>query len=226
MERVNDILFGPLERPALAWFCRTMPAWISPDILTLLGIAGGLLTLVGYGLSQWHPGFLGLACAGLVINWFGDSLDGTLARHRRIERPKYGFFVDHMTDAFVTTLVCVGLGLTPFVGMPFALVALIGYLTMSILTYVSSLVNGIFRISYGKLGPTEMRVLLILASVAMPVLPNPVLLPATIHVHLFDAVTLLIGVLLILTSLVTTLATIRHLAVQDPPRCPPSDPGI
>lgn len=225
MQRVNDILLGPLERPALAWLCRTLPNWITPDILTLLGIAGGLLTLVGYGMSQWHPGFLILACAGLVINWFGDSLDGTVARHRRIERPKYGFFVDHMTDAYVTMVVCVGLGLTPYVGMPFALVAMIGYLTMSILTYVSGLVNGVFQISYGKLGPTEIRVVLILASIAMPLLPNPVLLSSTITVRLFDGVTLLIGILLILTSLFSTVATIRTLAVEDPPRRPTPEPG-
>jgi phosphatidylglycerophosphate synthase len=226
MQRVNDILLGSLERPALAWLCRIMPGWISPDLLTLLGIAGGLVTLVGYGLSHWHPGFLGMACAGLVINWLGDSLDGTLARHRGIERPKYGFFLDHMTDAYVTMLVCVGLGLTPFVGMPFALVALIGYLAMSILTYVSSLVNGVFQISYGKLGPTEIRIVLIVASIAMPLLPNPVLLPTTIAVHLFDAIVLLAGVLLILTSLVTTLRTLRILAVGDPPRRASSALGV
>jgi archaetidylinositol phosphate synthase len=226
MQRVNDILLGSLERPALAWLCRIMPGWVSPDIMTFLGIAGGLMTLVGYGFSHWHPGFLGMACAGLVINWLGDSLDGTLARHRGIERPKYGFFLDHMTDAYVTMLVCIGLGLTPFVGMPFALVALIGYLSMSILTYVSSLVNGVFRISYGKLGPTEIRILLIVVSIAMPFLPNPVLLPSTIAVHLFDAVVLLAGVLLILTSLITTLRTLRTLAVGDPPRRPSSGPTI
>ncbi len=110
-KRVNDILLGPLERPALHWLAAHMPAWITPDICTLIGLGGAVMTLAGYGLSNVHPGFLWLASLGFLINWFGDSLDGTLARHRHIERPRYGYFVDHTTDAAVQVMIFLGLGL-------------------------------------------------------------------------------------------------------------------
>jgi archaetidylinositol phosphate synthase len=83
--RVNDILLGPLERPALQWLCEHMPAWMTPDILTIIGILGAVVIFLGYVLSNQHPAFLWLASIGYVINWFGDSLDGSLARHRKID---------------------------------------------------------------------------------------------------------------------------------------------
>jgi archaetidylinositol phosphate synthase len=218
VKRVNDILLGPLERPALAWFCRHMPAWVTSDTLTVIGILGGVVTLAGYGLSRFNAHFLWMACAGLVINWFGDSLDGSLARYRGTERPKYGYFVDHMTDAFVTGMVCVGLGLTPYIGMPYALCALVGYLLMSILTYVTGQVTGIFRISYGKFGPTEVRVVLMLATAAFVLLPNPVVPVGPVRILLFDLVVLLLAFVLCAACVVSTLVTASRLAVLEPPK--------
>ncbi len=155
--RVNDILLGPLERPALQWFCEHMPAWMTPDILTIIGILGSVIIFVGYVLSNEHPAFLWLASLGFVINWFGDSLDGSLARHRKIERPKYGFFIDHTVDAFSQLLIFAGLGLSPYVSFSVASLALIGYMMISIYVYVNTYVTGVFKISYGKFGPTEIR---------------------------------------------------------------------
>jgi phosphatidylglycerophosphate synthase len=163
--RVNDILFGPLERPALRWLAAHMPAWMNPDILTLIGIGGAVMIFAGYVLSNAHPGYLWLANLGFVVNWFGDSLDGTLARYRHIERPKYGYFVDHTVDAFSQLLIFAGLGLTPFVRFEIAAAALVGYLLMSVFVYVNTFVSGVFKISYGRLGPTEMRALAILINV-------------------------------------------------------------
>ncbi len=216
MDRVNDILFGPLERPALAWLCRRAPAWVTPDQLTFLGIGGGVATFLGFWLSNLNRNFLWLACAGLVLNWLGDSLDGTLARFRGIERPRYGFFLDHMTDAFVTVLICVGLGLSAYVGMVYALVALAGYLLMSLLTYVTGLATGVFRLSYGKLGPTEIRLIIIAAAILCYFAPNPVVHLGRLHARVFDLVTLLVGVLLVLICTVTTWTTSRALARLDP----------
>ena len=165
-KRVNDILFGPLERPALQWLAAHMPDWMNPDILTLIGIIGALIIFTGYVLSGSNPAFLWLAILGYVINWFGDSLDGTLARYRKIERPKYGFFVDHTVDAFGQLWILAGLGLSPYVSFSVAMLTLVGYLMMSVLVYVTTFVTGEFKISYGKLGPTEIRVIAILATVA------------------------------------------------------------
>ncbi len=160
MSAVNDILLGPLERPALAWLAAHMPAWITPDILTGIGTLGAAMIFVGYWLSSLNRLFLWLAVLGIVVNWFGDSLDGTLARFRKIERPRYGFFVDHTVDAFNECLIVIGLGLSPYVRFDIACLALIGYLLMSTLVYIRTYIDGVFKISYGRLGPTEVRVIL------------------------------------------------------------------
>ena len=166
-QRVNDILFAPLERPALKWFAAHMPLWINPDILTLIGIFGAVLIFCGYWLSNYFAGFLWIASLGFIVNWFGDSLDGTLARHRKIERPKYGFFVDHTVDAFNEVLIVIGLGLSPYISFNVACLALIGYLLMSVLVYIRTYIDGVFQLSYGKFGPTEVRLILILLNTVM-----------------------------------------------------------
>jgi archaetidylinositol phosphate synthase len=166
-QRVNDILLGPLERPALQWLSAHMPAWMTPDKLTLIGIFGAVLTFIGYLLSRQAAGWLWLASLGFVINWFGDSLDGTLARHRHIERPVYGFYVDHVVDSACQVLFFAGLGLSPYVSFNVAMVALAGYQVMGLLVYTLTYVIGEYRISYSKLGPTEIRAIAILMNACM-----------------------------------------------------------
>jgi archaetidylinositol phosphate synthase len=165
--RVNDSLLGPLERPTLKWLAANLPAWVSPDVCTIIGVAGALVIMAGYAVSAISRNFLWLASLGFVINWFGDSLDGTIARHRRIERPIFGFFIDHTTDAFNEVLMFLGLGLTPYVSFNLACLALIGYLLLSVLVYVRTCVMGEFKISTHKMGPTEFRVIAILLNTGM-----------------------------------------------------------
>lgn len=165
--RVNDILLGPLERPALQWLAAHLPAWVTPDMMTITGIFGALVIALGYVLSQMHPAFLWLATLGFIINWFGDSLDGTLARYRHIERPKYGFYIDHVSDALTEIVIILGLGLSPYIKFSVASLLCIAYIGMSVLVYVRMNVMGEFRISYGKLGPTEVRVIAIGLNTAM-----------------------------------------------------------
>ncbi len=160
-ERINNILLGPLERPALAWMAKKMPAWVTPDLLTLTGLLATVIIFVSYILTNRNPAFLWLASFGFVLNWFGDSLDGTLSRYRHIERPRYGFFIDHTIDAISEVLIFLGLGLSPYIDFRIACLFLIGYLLLSILTYIATYVNGVFRISFLKLGPTEMRLIAI-----------------------------------------------------------------
>lgn len=165
--RVNDILLGPLERPALKWLAAHMPAWVTPDVCTTIGVLGSVMIAVSYILSIYEPGFLWLASLGFFVNWFGDSLDGTLARYRRIERPVFGFFVDHTMDAVSAMMIFLGLGLTPYISFSVACLALIGYLMLSVLVFVRTSVVGEFKISYSMLGPTEIRLLAVLLNVAM-----------------------------------------------------------
>lgn len=165
--RINDILLGPLERPALKWLAVHSPAWMTPDRYTAMGVLGGVIILIGYILSRTHPGYFWLATLGFFINWVGDSMDGTLARHRHIERPVYGFYLDHTTDAMIQVLVFGGLGVSPYVSFNLAMLALVAYLLLSILAYVRTCVVAEFKISYGKLGPTEARAIAVLLNTAM-----------------------------------------------------------
>jgi len=188
--RVNDILLGPLERPALHWLAAHMPKWVNPDILTGVGVFGSFVTLAGYALSGGNRAFVWLATLGYVINWFGDSLDGTLARYRQIERPRYGFYIDHITDAVCQVIVFVGLGLSPYVTFNVAMITLVGYLLLSVLVYVRTYVAGVYRLSYGKLGPTEVRCIAILMNTTMfffgarsITFPMPLVGPASVGIY-------------------------------------------
>ena len=172
-ERVNEILLAPLERPALQWLSAHMPSWVNPDILTGIGVFGAAVIALSYWLTNYNAWFLWIASLGFVINWFGDSLDGTLARYRNIERPKYGFFIDHSVDAFTETIIFLGFGLSPYLRFDVACLALIGYLLLSVFVYISTAVTGTFKISYGKFGPTEVRVLAILLNTFIFFFGNP-----------------------------------------------------
>ena len=185
-QRVNDIFFGPLERPTLKWLAAHSPSWITPDILTLIGFLGTIIIAVGYILTIIHPAFLWLASFGYVINWYGDSLDGTLARFRHIERPRFGFYLDHTIDAFSEIIIVLALGISPFVRFDLACIALVGYLLMADLVYINTCVIGEFRISYGKLGPTEVRAILILANTLAFFFGNPMLATPWFSLSLFD----------------------------------------
>lgn len=166
-QRVNDILLGALERPALQWLAAHMPKWVTPDICTGIGVIGTCVIFVAYGLSNYQPAYFWLASIGFVINWFGDSLDGTLARYRHIERPRYGFFIDHTIDSVSMLLVFTGLGISPYVSFNIACMALVAYMLLATLVYLRTFVSGEFKISYGKLGPTEFRVIGILLNTWM-----------------------------------------------------------
>jgi archaetidylinositol phosphate synthase len=216
-KRINDILLGPLERPALQWLAAHMPSWMTPDLLTFIGIFGAVIIFAGYILSNVHPAFLWVATIGFVVNWFGDSLDGTLARYRKIERPKYGYFVDHTVDSFSQLLIFSGLGLSPFISLELALLALVGYLLMSILVYVDTYVTGVFKISYGKLGPTEMRAIAIILNFAFLYLPVPTLDLSFGQVSIYDLLTLSIALLLILIFIFSTIRRAGELAKLERP---------
>jgi phosphatidylglycerophosphate synthase len=129
--RINDSVLGVWERPALAWMAARLPAAVVPDQLTALGVLGALLTAAGFVLSRWSLSWLWLACVGLVLNWLGDSLDGTLARLRRIERPRYGFFIDHTSDMFCQTITFVSLGVSPLAHFGVACLGLITFSWLS-----------------------------------------------------------------------------------------------
>ena len=167
------MLLGSLERPLLQWFCARMPLWVNSDILTILGVLGSVLVFFSYWLTNIDKNFLWLASLGLFINWFGDSLDGTLARYRKVERPRYGFFVDHTIDSFSAVLFFIGIGLSPYVRLEVAALACIAFLLVFVLICINTVVGGEFKISYAKIGPTEIRIIAVLANTIIFFLGNP-----------------------------------------------------
>jgi archaetidylinositol phosphate synthase len=172
-KRENDILLGFLERPALNWLAAHMPRWITPDTLTWIGVLSSILIFVSYALTNISPYFLWLASLGFILNWFGDSLDGTLARYRHIERPRYGFLIDHWVDAISTVLIFLGMGTSPYVDFTISALGVIAYLLDSIMVYLITYVTGVFRITSAKIGPTEVRVLAIILNTLMFIIGNP-----------------------------------------------------
>ncbi len=172
-KRVNDNLFQFMERPLLSWLSKRMPAWINSDMLTGFGVFGAVVIFFSYWLCRYHRGFLWLATLGFVIHYFGDSLDGTLARYRHRERPHYGFFIDHTTDTFAMIMIFVGMGLSPYCKLSTGLLALVGYLCLSIMVYLRTSLEGVFEISFGKIGPTEMRLVAIILNTSIFFFGNP-----------------------------------------------------
>jgi archaetidylinositol phosphate synthase len=165
--RIQESLTSQLERQALLWLAARMPRQIGPDHLTILGFAAMLCAGGSYALARWHRIGLLFAAFFLGVNWFGDSLDGTLARVRGRQRPRYGFYVDHMIDSIGALFLMGGLGLSGYVDWRIAWGMLIGFLLLSIESYLASHTLGYFRLSFGKFGPTEIRILLALGNIAL-----------------------------------------------------------
>jgi phosphatidylglycerophosphate synthase len=216
--RILDTFTGPVERPLLRWLAARMPQWVTPDSLTAVGVLGSLIAFAGYGLTYLDANFLWLATLGFVINWFGDSLDGTLARFRKIERHHYGFYIDHTVDVFDEVLVFLGLGISPYVRFDLACLALIGYLILSVVVYIDTCVSGEFKLSYGRLGPTEARLLAIGANALVFFAGNPTVTSLSIKLTVYDW--LVMGVILLLTGIILTTVFNRakQLAKIDAPK--------
>ncbi|MFY9628876.1 MAG: CDP-alcohol phosphatidyltransferase family protein [Methylocystis sp.] len=160
--RLNTSFVATHERILLDRIVRRLPARATPDHLTAIGLWGAGATGVGFVLCNFSPAFLALVAAGLAINWFGDSLDGSLARHRKIERPKYGFLIDHSSDLVAQSMIVIGLGCSPYFTLCSSLLVLSLYLLMSSYTYLRAAVEGVHRLSYGGLGATEFRIMVAL----------------------------------------------------------------
>jgi len=157
LSRENTSWWIPVERPLVAWLAARLPAAVKPDHLTLTGFVGALLCGIAYGMSWFSLDFLWVASAGLVINWFGDSLDGTVARFRNIERPRYGFFIDNTTDLLSQLCIFLGLGASPFMRFDVACLGLAGFYMISFFNLVKSIDTNVVKIVSMAIGPTEIR---------------------------------------------------------------------
>lgn len=214
IDRIQQNLFARRERLILNWLCSRMPPWMTPDMLTGIGMLGAVMVFAGYVAGNLGDGWLWLSIAGYVVQWFGDSMDGSLARFRKIERPRYGYFLDHSCDGLATALVVIGIGLGNYVLLEVALVALAGYLLLSIHAFLSVRVLGELKLSYLNAGPTELRFVLVGLTLAMIAAgPEPVLFGTFTW---FDVMVGGTGLLMIVLFVKQTVTTARRLAVEEP----------
>ncbi|WP_066967185.1 CDP-alcohol phosphatidyltransferase family protein [Rhizorhabdus dicambivorans] len=213
IHRIQQNMLASAERSLLTWLCRRMPGWVTPDLLTLVGMVGAAAIFVGYVASILHPSWLWLAIAGYLVHWFGDSMDGSLARHRHIERPSYGYFLDHSCDSVSTMLILGGIGASPYVRLDIALLAVAGYLLLSIHAYLSAKVCGDFKLSYLAAGPTELRLMLIGLTLAMLMLGSA---PGVFgRVSGFDLFVGIVAVILMILFAAQSWTVARRLAAID-----------
>jgi archaetidylinositol phosphate synthase len=165
--REQTSILAPLERAALRGLARRMPARVNSDHLSLLGLVAMFLAGIFYAASGSNPLMLHLVNVCIFFNWFGDSLDGTLARYRDRLRPRYGFYVDHIIDTFGTMFLIFGLAVSGYMTERVAAATLIVFLMLAINSYLAAYTLGVFKISHGKLGPTEIRLVLIVGNLVL-----------------------------------------------------------
>jgi archaetidylinositol phosphate synthase len=168
-EREPGFLLAVPERRLLRWIAARLPRWILPDDLTALGVIAAFGVCAAYQLANDDNAFLWIASGLLVVQWVGDSLDGTLARVRKIERPTYGYYIDHFVDAIATAAIGIGIGLSPLMLLSVGTLIVVAYLILSINVYLESYAFGRFNIGYGFVGPTEARLILIAINTAVAV---------------------------------------------------------
>ncbi len=165
--RVQGTLVTWAEKKALNWLATRMPMWVNSDHLTLLGFGAQFMVGLSYVLARNNKGWLWAATAFLALNWFGDSLDGTLARYRNRQRPRYGFYVDHVIDTFGSIFLCSGLALSGFMSPIPAMILLAAFLALSIEVYLATYCLSQFKLGHFGLGPTEIRIVLAIGNVAL-----------------------------------------------------------
>ena len=217
--RINTGVLAAAEKRTLIWIAQRLPRWVNSDHLTLLALASMALAGAAFWASRYWLPALGIVVAALALNWFGDSLDGTVARVRKHERPRYGFYVDHVLDIVGITLLVGGLMLSGFMNPIVALAFLVAYLLVAAEVFLATAVNGQFRMSFLNVGPTELRILLAIGTLTLFVRPT-VSLFGLGQFHLFDIGfgigTVGLGITLLTSTARTTAALYRAEPLPQP----------
>lgn len=221
--RIQTSVLNGVEKKVLLWLAERQPKWVNSDMMTFIGFLGAVVIAVGYILSNYNVQFLWLASLGLVINWYGDSLDGTLARYRKQQRPIYGFYLDHTMDAINEMFMFMGVGLSPFMRFDLSCVLLVVYLMLTLNVSMNAHLKGEFRLTYANLGPTEFRLICIIIN-AVLVFVKPLRTwgmelswhTSTLELHSLDLVGFVILLVLVLIYIVTISQDARYYAKIDP----------
>lgn len=212
--RINRSLTASLEKRALQWMAQRAPRWLTSDQLTLLGLAAQIAAGLCYALARYHRYALLGVIVCLTLNWFGDSMDGTLARVRHQQRPRYGFYVDHMVDIFGSVALMCGLGCSGFLHWPTAIAMLIAFLLLSSESYLATYTLSCFELSQGLFGPTEIRILLVIGNLALLRSPYSTLFGHT--VLLFDLGGAIAAIAMFALAIAVTVRHTAELYRQEP----------
>jgi phosphatidylglycerophosphate synthase len=214
--REPNFLLARHEKRLLTAIARRLPRWVLPDDLTALGVASAIGICIAYCATNADHAWLWVASALLVVHWLGDSLDGTLARVRGIERPRYGYYLDHLVDAISTACIGIGLGLSPFMLLSTGALIVVAYLMLSINVYLESYALGRFSIGYGRIGPTEVRIVLIALNVALALGAGLGFHVAGIGMTAVDLVGLGVAALMCVLMIGRAVANLRRLSRDEP----------
>ncbi len=224
-QRIQTSILNPYEKKILTYMAERMPAWVTSDMLTFVGFLGALVMATGYSLSNLNLHWLWLSCLGLFINWFGDSMDGSLARVRGTQRKTYGFFIDHNVDVINETIMFISVGVSPLVNMSFAMFALVAYLMLSVYVYIDCHLKGEMRLTYSGLGPTEFRLLLVITNICFIYIPwlsewkKPMtLFHNNFMIGIFDYIAVAAALLIIFFWLRGFFQDVKYFAKIDPPK--------
>jgi phosphatidylglycerophosphate synthase len=223
--RIQTSILNPYEKKVLVYMAERMPSWVNSDMLTFVGFLGALVMATGYALSNLNLHWLWLSCLGLLINWFGDSMDGSLARVRNTQRKTYGFYIDHNVDVINETIMFISVGVSPLVNMSFAMFALIAYLMLSVYVYIDCHLKGEMRLTYGGLGPTEFRLMLFITNICFIYIPwlsewkKPItLFHNDFMIGIFDYIAVAAALLVIFFYLKGFFQDAKYFAKVDPPK--------
>ncbi|MBQ1649399.1 MAG: CDP-alcohol phosphatidyltransferase family protein, partial [Bacteroidales bacterium] len=162
--RIQTSVLNAAEHKALVWLAARQPKWVTSNTLTWIGVLGSIIIAAGYILSNYDIKWLWLASFGFLVNWYGDSLDGNLARYRGTQRPIYGYYLDHTVDAINEVLMFMGIGLSALLNIWIGIAGLILYLLLTLNVSMNAHLKKEFKLTYAKMGPTELRLILIIVN--------------------------------------------------------------
>lgn len=221
--RIQTSVLNALEKKLLVWLAERQPAWVTSDILTYVGTFGSMVIAAGYILAAWNINFLWLSSLGFLINWYGDSLDGTLARVRKTQRPIYGYYIDHTMDVINELMMFVGVGLSGLMHFELAVLVLVVYLMLTVNVSINAHLKKEFRLTYAGMGPTEFRIIMIIVNTLF-ILISPlrefshsfVLVGREFTLQALDYVAIVILAVLSVIYISTVVKDAREYAEMDP----------
>jgi len=221
--RIQTSLLNAAEKKTLVWIAGRLPQWVTSDMLTTIGILGAFLCGLGFFLTNYSIYWLWLSSIGLVINWFGDSLDGSLARVRNQQRPLYGYYLDHNVDTITEAFMFIGAGLSPLMHLSVALLCYALYLALTVYVSINAHLKSEFKLTYGKMGPTEFRAIMIIVNTLLMYIPSLTAYTGSfqwfgkeIQYGSLDIIGVGIFIILAIMYLVSFFKDLHWFAIQDP----------